>query len=70
MIRSLERQGMSRSGIARKMRISSSTICRWYLGSARPTYQLGAELLWLAGFDPPDVSKTATTDQPGVPKVR
>jgi len=58
VIRGLERQALNRNRIAQRLNISPSTVFRWYVGDAEPSYHLGAGLLWLAGFDPPDVAKT------------
>jgi transcriptional regulator with XRE-family HTH domain len=59
IIQHLERStGISRSGIARAIGVSPSTICRLYTGErGTRSYQTGASLLWLAGYTLPDPTK-------------
>jgi hypothetical protein len=65
VVRALERSGMRRAGIARAVGVSPSAVCRWITERSVPGYQVGASLLWLAGFDPPDLTKPRDTTQQG-----
>lgn len=49
IIRSLESTGLSRTAIARQLRVSPSTVCRWLTYTREPRYTNGATLLFLAG---------------------